>query len=258
MPAINFKVQGKGAAIVLIHGFCETLEMWNNIVSELAKDYRVFSIDLPGFGGSPLPKEQVSIELIAKSVADWAKEQGIDRAVFIGHSLGGYVALALAELYPDLINGIGLAHSNAYADPEEGKINRDKVVKFIERHGHEKWIETFAPSLFAKENVDHCQAAIKMVTEMGVNTQAETIIAYTLAMKDRKDRFEVWENIEDHCLFIGGTEDSRISPEISEEHIYAREKVDGHILPGIGHMGMFEDQPNFIEIVSTYLHKASH
>lgn len=63
MPAINFKVQGKGTAIVLIHGFCETLEMWNNIVSELAKDYRVFSIDLPGFGGSPCLKNKSALSL---------------------------------------------------------------------------------------------------------------------------------------------------------------------------------------------------
>lgn len=255
MSAINFKVEGAGTPVVLIHGFCETLEMWADIGPALAKDHKVYTIDLPGFGGSPLTKEQVSMELIAKHVAQWAKEQGINKSVFIGHSLGGYIALALAELYPELTTGVGLAHSNAFADPEEGKINRDRVVKFIERHGHEVWIETFAPSLFAKDNVEHCQEAIKMVSNMGVNTQAETIIAYTLAMKDRKDRFEVWKDIEGHCLFIGGSEDSRISTEISEEHIYAREKVDGHILLGIGHMGMFEDQSKFTEIVSTYLDK---
>lgn len=255
MPAINFKVQGEGFPVVLIHGFCENHEMWNSITPALAKHHQIFSIDLPGFGQSPLPEHPISLELVAEMVAEWSKDQGFNQAVFIGHSLGGYVCLALAELFPELIKGIGLAHSTAFADPEEGKVNRDRVIEFIRKFGHEKWIETFAPSLFARKNIAHSQKAIEMVSTMGVNTNPETIISYTQAMRDRKDRFDVWKKIEGQCLFIGGSEDTRISAEVSEEHIYAREKVDGYILSGIGHMGMFEDENQFQVILENYLGK---
>ncbi|WP_286743900.1 alpha/beta hydrolase [Roseivirga sp. UBA1976] len=255
MPAINFKVEGEGLPVVLIHGFCENHEMWKHLVPTLSKNYKVYTIDLPGFGQSPLWQTTVSLESVASAVADWVEDQKIDKAVFIGHSLGGYVCLALAELYSKLVAGVGLVHSTAFADSEEGKINRNRVIEFIDKHGHEKWIETFAPSLFAKNNLAYCQEAVAMVHAMGVNTKVETIVAYTLAMRDRKDRFEVWQNIANHCLYIGGSEDIRIPARVSEEHIYARDKIDGYILPEIGHMGMLEDENQFKVILENYLGK---
>lgn len=255
MPEINFKTQGDGFPVILIHGFCEHLEMWNYTIEQLSEDYKVIAVDLPGFGKSPLLSSPISLEIVAQTLVDWLKNQGIDQAVFLGHSLGGYVSLALAEMFPELIKGFGLIHSTAFSDTEEGKVNRDRVVQFILKHGHEKWIETFAPSLFAKENLEHCTNDVELVRQTGINTSKESIIAYTYAMRDRKDRFEVWKQIEPHCLFIGGTEDIRIGPAISEEHIYAREAVDGHILTGIGHMGMFEDKIHFNDILKSYLKK---
>lgn len=255
MSAINYKIEGEGSPVVLIHGFCENLEMWQHTSLVLSEQYQIISIDLPGFGKSPLPNFEVNLEQIAAIITDWLKARGIEKAVFLGHSLGGYVSLAIAEHFPELIRGFGLIHSTAYADTEEGKLNRNRVVEFILKHGHDKWIETFAPSLFAKENLSHCESDVALIREMGLNTSQESIIAYTYAMRDRKDRFEVWQNLESHALFIGGTEDIRIGPQISEEHIYAREKVDGYILNRIGHMGMFEDKAHFNEILKVYLKK---
>ncbi|NVK84069.1 MAG: alpha/beta fold hydrolase, partial [Cytophagia bacterium] len=142
MPEINFKTQGDGFPVILIHGFCEHLEMWNYIIEQLSEDYKVIAVDLPGFGKSPLLSSPISLEIVAQTLVDWLKNQGIDQAVFLGHSLGGYVSLALAEMFPELIKGFGLIHSTAFADTEEGKVNRDRVVQFIQKHGHEKWIET--------------------------------------------------------------------------------------------------------------------
>lgn len=255
MRAINYKVKGEGFPVILIHGFCENLEIWNDVQTQLSAQYKTFTVDLPGFGKSPLPSHAVNLENVATMINEWCGVQGIKEAVFIGHSLGGYVSLAIAELYPQLIKGFGLVHSTAYADSEEGKENRNKVMVFIEKHGHEKWIETFAPSLFAKKSLEHCEADVEAIRQMGINTSQESIIAYTKAMRDRKDRFEVWKKIESHCLLIGGTEDIRIGPDVSEEHIYAREKVDGYILSGIGHMSMFEDRNQFTVILENYLGK---
>ncbi len=257
MPAINFQVKGEGFPVILIHGFCLNHEMWNDTVHHLSSDFKVYAIDLPGFGKSALISDSMTLEDAATSIVHWIKDQGIGKAIFVGHSLGGYVALAIAERFPELIQGIALVHSTAFADSDENKVNRDKTLAFIHKYGHEKWIATFVPSLFAKENQEHCQSAIEEIQSSGFATSPKTISAYTLAMRDRKDRFEVWQGVKNECLFIGGTEDIRITSEICEEHIYARELVHGHILKGIGHMSMFEDPSQFNQILNTYLVKAT-
>ena len=257
MPTINFQVQGEGFPVILIHGFCLNHEMWSSTVDSLSNHFKVYAIDLPGFGKSQLDEHPISLESIARSVVEWTEQVKIERAIFIGHSLGGYIALAIAESRPALVYGLGLVHSTAFADSEENRVNRDRTLDFIYKHGHKKWINAFVPSLFANEKQPYCLSDIDRIKSIGKNTPLKTIEAYTLAMRDRKDRFEIWEAITGECLLIGGTEDIRISQGVSEEHIYAREKVSGHILSGIGHMAMFEDSGQFNQLLKDYLTKST-
>lgn len=257
MPTINFQVKGKGFPVVLIHGFCLNHEMWNSSVEALCHHFKVYAIDLPGFGQSELNEPHASLENIADTVVEWFEQEHIQKAIFIGHSLGGYVSLAIAEKNPEIVHGLGLVHSTAYADSEENRINRDRTLDFIFKHGPEKWIETFVPSLFASEKQKFCQEDIERIKTIGKTTPLKTIEAYTLAMRDRKDRLEVWKSIMGECLLIGGKKDIRISPTVSEELIYAREKVTGYILDSIGHMGMFEDRDHLNQLLKDYLIKAT-
>ncbi len=93
---IYFREQGQGSPIILIHGFCETHEIWSGFDTKLSHYGRVISIDLPGFGNSPLPPTSFTIDVIAEIILKWLKDSQIKDPVLVGHSLGGYVVLAMA------------------------------------------------------------------------------------------------------------------------------------------------------------------
>lgn len=256
MPAINYTTLGTGFPVIFIHGFCETREMWFPFVEPLAERYRVSCVDLPGYGESPLEQTQLSLEEVADQLANWFRSKGIEKAVVIGHSLGGYVALALAERHPHLIQGLGLFHSMALADDEESKHKRDKALLFLKKHPVSKFIEPFIPSLFYDQRKAELQEEIRKSTEIGLQTPLDTIIAYTLAMREREDRFEVWKNLSCPCLFIGGVNDTRIPVSVCEQHIEERDQTDGYIIPETAHMGMFERPSETLEMIRDYLLKA--
>ncbi len=91
---LSYQLQGEGKAVVLLHGFCESKHVWHNIVADLSKIFKVISIDLPGFGESELCSDKPSIENFARSVQDVLIHLQVESSVLIGHSMGGYVALA--------------------------------------------------------------------------------------------------------------------------------------------------------------------
>ncbi len=229
--------------------------MWFPYAEPLAKDYRVICVDLPGYGESPLKKTELSLEEVADQLASWFHSEGLDKAVVIGHSLGGYVALALAERHPHLIQGLGLFHSMALADDAESKHKRDKALLFLKKHPVAKFIEPFIPSLFYDQRKTELQEEITNSTRIGLQTPLNTIIAYTLAMRERKDRFEVWKNLPCHCLFIGGVNDMRIPVPVCEQHIEERQLTDGYIMPETAHMGMFERPSETLQMIKDYLLK---
>lgn len=255
MPAIESTHLGEGFPVIFIHGFCETKEMWFPFVEPLAQHYCVITIDLPGFGGSPLNSTEISLEKIADDLASWFQAERLQKAVFIGHSLGGYVALALAERHPQIIQGLGLFHSMAFADDSESQHKRDKAILFLKKHPVEKFIVPFIPSLFYDGRKGELQEEISKSTEVGLKTPLESIIAYTFAMRERKDRFEVWKNLPYHCLFIGGKNDSRVPVSVCEQHIDERHLVDGYMLPETAHMGMFERPSATLQMIQDYLLK---
>lgn len=255
MPTIKSTRLGEGFSIVFIHGFCETREMWFPFVEPLAEHYKVICPDLPGYGESPLEQSELNLEQVADQLADWFGSEGLEKSVVIGHSLGGYVALALAERHPHLIQGLGLFHSMALADDEESKHKRDKALLFLKKHPVSKFIEPFIPSLFFDQRKTELQEEIRKSTEIGLQTPLNTIIAYTLAMRERKDRFELWKQLACHCLFIGGVNDTRISVSLCEQHIEERNHVDGYIIPETAHMGMFERPSETLQMIKDYLLK---
>lgn len=254
MPGINFIRKGEGFPVVLIHGFCETSEMWFPFAENLTSDYSIICPDLPGFGKSALIPD-LTIESVAKQLIQELRRQNIDEFVVIGHSLGGYIALAMTEKYPKMIQGLGLFHSHAFADDEESKHKRDKALLFLKKHPVQKFIHPFIPSLFYEKRKEELAKEIEFATQIGLTSKLETIIAYTLAMKTRKDRFALWGNANIPCLFIGGMNDSRIPASISENHIESRPKVDGYLIPETAHMGMYERPSETLQMIQDYLLK---
>ena len=135
MSPLFFYEEGSGPPIVFLHGFCETHEIWKDFVKPLSTRFRVILIDLPGFGRSEILPTPFTIDDVGNTVANWLIENQVLKSILIGHSLGGYVTLSVAERHSQLLEGIGLFHSMAFEDTQEKKENRNKVIEFVRRNG---------------------------------------------------------------------------------------------------------------------------
>jgi pimeloyl-ACP methyl ester carboxylesterase len=250
---INFVSSGQGKPLILIHGFCESEEMWITFSEELAKTHTVYCIDLPGFGKSPLNQDHISLEEVAVMLQEWMEENGISHPTVIGHSLGGYVTLALAELMGNSLAAFGLFHSTALPDDAEKKKTRNKTITFIKKHGVDKFMDSFVPPLFSEQHRITLKDKIEDLTALGKKSSKKSVLAYLAAMRDRKDRLEVWKNFHGKKLMIAGTLDGAVKIEGSRLHKPFTENY--FELQDVGHMGMFEAEEKTLMIIKDFLNK---
>ena len=228
---------GSGNPIVLIHGFCESTQIWEKIIPFLQQNNRVIALDLPGFGKSDNTLSEVTIESVAEKIYSHLRHNDIEKAAIVGHSLGGYVGLAMLESHPEIFAGLSLLHSTAYSDPIEKRENRTKSMAFIEKYGVEPFTDSFVPTLFA----DTSKEIVETLTKRASLTSKITVIKYTEAMRDRKDRSLLIADSKVPIQFIAGTEDNAVPFSDSLKQSQLSSNIEFHPLQGIGHMGMYED-----------------
>jgi len=236
---IHYTDAGKGPSIVLLHGFLESLEMWDEFANQLSTEFRVICIDLPGFGDSGMISDIHSMDTFAGSVKAVLDHLGISDCVMIGHSMGGYISLAFAKKYPKMVKGLGIFHSHAGADDPEAKKNRDRAISVI-RQNHVGFIKEFIPDLFAPENVGKFSKEIKLLKERAGRVSKEAIISAMAGMRDRKSRLDVLEKSEKPVLFIAGKLDTRIPLAKVMEQATLPKHTELLVLGNIAHMGFLE------------------
>jgi pimeloyl-ACP methyl ester carboxylesterase len=250
MYEINFFEKGKGQPLVLIHGFCESGKMWGPFADLLSQDFRVICPDLPGFGDSPISGDQISLEEVAVMLEDWMELNQIENPIVIGHSLGGYVSLALLELMGSRIKAIGLFHSTAFPDDQEKKEMRNRTIDFLKKNGVEKFVTSFVPPLFPEKRRNELADEIQAAIVDAKRSSLHGLIAYSGAMRDRKERLEVLKQFSGPKLLIAGTEDGAVKIESSRAQKAAYSQYIE--LPGVGHMGMVESRDETLEIVRDF------
>ncbi|MCB0578191.1 MAG: alpha/beta fold hydrolase [Phaeodactylibacter sp.] len=249
---IAYQVEGKGTAVVLIHGFCEDSSIWEEFQADLLEEsHRVIRIDLPGFGRSEtLPG--VSIEQMAQAVHAVLFKLKAREIIFIGHSMGGYVGLAFARLYPKMLRGLGLFHSHPYADSEEKKENRRKSVEFIKRQGHALFVKQLIPGLFNEKFANSNAFLLEKLTYRAARGQSAGVIAAQQAMIERQDETQTLSSLDVPVLFILGEEDQAV-PADHAEQIHLPQTASIHILERVGHMGLFEARKKTQRIVRQFV-----
>lgn len=183
-----------------------------------------------------MPAAPFSIDDIARLVNAWIDENKIENPVLVGHSLGGYVALAMCEQAPEKIGKLVLFHSTAYPDSDERKANRNKVIEFVKTHGTNPFIDTYVPGLFNDKN----HSAIPVVDQIARTTKLNTLINYSQAMRDRPSRIDFLKLFQKPFLIVGGKWDQIIPSDISWELGRLGQKSYSVILAEAAHMGMFE------------------
>ncbi|MCB0640910.1 MAG: alpha/beta hydrolase [Phaeodactylibacter sp.] len=236
---VVYEQTGEGPDLVLVHGFCEDRRMWADFQQPFTQQYRVLTFDLPGFGESSIAGK-LSIQNFAELLKALLDELKITSCVLLGHSMGGYIGVAFAELYPDMLSGLGFFHSHVYADTEEKKSALSKSVEFVERNGSVPYVGQVIPSLFAEAFAQANPDLIAdLVTEAHAYPAAGVINALE-AMRDRPDRSAVLKELDIPVLFILGKEDQAIPYEASITQTVLPQIAQVELMEHVGHMGMFE------------------
>ncbi len=255
--AITFTDKGSGPAVVFVHGFCESKEIWTDFTELLTVSNRVICLDLPGFGESLLDKESVSMEWFAEEIHRLLLQLNISSFTYVGHSLGGYVGLAYAEKYTAMLTGFCLFHSTAFADSEERKSNRDKTIAFIQKYTADLFTQSFIEPLFLLQNRAALKEEIVMLKRIAKQSAEHGIIATTLAMRDRPDRTAVLADLSVPVLLIGGKNDATIPIDKLKEQAL----LSGHIqlaeIENCGHMGMFEQKEKTLDVIMGFIKRCA-
>jgi len=242
---IYYRMEGKGNPLMLLHGFAENGNLWNRQIESLRENNLLIVPDLPGSGSSEMLEGNISIEDYAEVLKALADEvilnKNFDSFCMIGHSMGGYITLAFAEKYPQLLNSFGLFHSSAYRDSEEKVAVRKKGIEFIRKNGTEAFLKTSVPNLFSEETKKEKPELITELFDIGKNISQEALIQYYEAMIKRPDRTEVLRDFEKPVLLIAGKNDTAVPLQASLEQMRMPPVSDVHVLPHSGHMGMWEE-----------------
>ncbi|TYB78937.1 alpha/beta fold hydrolase [Bizionia myxarmorum] len=248
--SVFYTDQGQGTPIVLLHGFLENSSMWNSLIPELIKTNRVINMDLLGHGQTGCLGYIHSMELMAETVQAVLSELNISKSIFIGHSMGGYVALAFAEKFQEQIIKLCLANSTVQNDSPERKLNRDRAILAVKKN-YTIFVRMAVTNLFTIENQSLLKAEISTVKKEALKTPLQGIIAALEGMKIRKNRTEVLKKAIFPKLMIIGRKDSVI--EYNSLLKEAEETNTEYAVFPDGHMSYIENAELFLQQIRHFI-----
>ncbi|MDQ6420084.1 alpha/beta hydrolase [Paenibacillus sp. LHD-117] len=233
------ETNGEAPALVLLHGYCGSSSYWEQVAGELSRVARVIAPDARGHGLSAAPADEIyAMEAFAGDVEELLSRLGIDKAVMLGHSLGGYITLAYAERYGSRLAALGLIHSTPLPDSDAAKANRDKAVRAIEQEGVDAFVEGLIPKLFAADRIGELEAKVARGKEIGRATSQHGAAATARGMKERPDRSGVIRDAVLPVLIVAGAKDGVIPP--ASAFAAAGSRTTTVLLEQAGHMSMME------------------
>ncbi len=249
---IFYRSVGSGDPVMLVHGFGEDGNVWDKQVEYLERNYHLIVPDLPGSGRSEII-DNMSMEEMAEALHSIIHEENIDKCIVIGHSMGGYITLALVESYWNHVSAFGLFHSSAFADSEEKKETRKKGIEFIKQHGAFEFLKTATPNLFSPGFKEENSNAINSFIDSLKGFSAQALISYYKAMMARPDRTAILKDTKNPVLFVAGEHDNAIALNDIMKQCHLPEKSYFHLLKKSGHMGMMEETTKANRILEEFL-----
>lgn len=207
-----------------------------------------------------LIRPNVSLLTSCRTVEDYADElhrlltnAQINHCTLIGHSMGGYISLAFAEKYPNMLEGFGLFHSSALADTDAKKHQRNQMADLLRTHGTDAFIRHTAANLFGerykRSHSEKIQGHIRQYRQL----PAESLAVGVEAMRDRPDRTHVLKGMSFPVLFILGMDDQLVPFEKAMKQVALPKKNHPFILAEAGHMGMVEQPEACARIIRWYM-----
>lgn len=249
---IYYRSLGTGDPVMFVHGFGEEGNVWDKQVEFLRNKYHLLVPDIPGSGQSEMIND-MSMEGMAEVLHSIIHEENIDKCTVIGHSMGGYITLALVENYWNHVNAFGLFHSTAFADTEEKKEIRKKGIEFIKQHGAFEFLKTSTPNLFSPNSKSQIPDVIEDFIKSLKGFSADALVSYYQAMIKRPDRIAILKNTKNSVLFIAGEHDNAVPLNDVLKQCHLPEKSYIHVLKNSGHMGMMEETKKANQALEEFL-----
>lgn len=253
---LHFEEAGSGTPVLLIHGFPFTSRMWKPQLGSLATSGHLLAPDLPGFGESPAEPPPHSVEQYAEDCLSVLDALNILEPLVVGGlSMGGYIALAIARLFPERLRGLMLLSTRAGADSAEGKANRDKSIAQVKESGPAPIADSMYAKFLAPATYTEQPAVAEELKEIMKGATREGVMAALTAMRDRPDSTPLLPSIKVPTLIVHGKEDNVIP--FSEAEVMAKAIANSelHLVDKAGHLPNMEQPAEFDRIVSEFLRK---
>ncbi|GIH74799.1 alpha/beta hydrolase [Planobispora longispora] len=244
---------GEGLPVILLHAFPMSSTMWLAQREGLAATCKVITPDLRGFGGSMLGDDDPSLDVMADDVVRLLDEEGLDRAVIGGQSMGGYVTMALCRRHPDRILGVILADTKATADPEPARANRERIAAAVLDRGTAVLIEEVLPALVGSTTKQRRAMVFGRVRGLVQSAPPGAVAWAQRAMAARPDSFDTLRALKVPALVIVGEEDE-LSP-LSDAEAMTDAVPDGRltVIEKAGHLSAIEQPEAFNRAVTGFL-----
>ena len=240
--ALHIADSGVGEkCVVLLHGYLESMYVWDDFTSLLTPSVRVITVDIPGHGISEVKGEVHTMEMVADVLHEMLNSLGIEKVTMVGHSMGGYVSLAFCARYPEQLEGLVLLSSSPNPDTDLKKENRRREIALV-RAGKKDALARVAPEAgFAEHNRRRLKSYIDDLVECVHITEDDGIVALLGGMIERVDQNEMLRKCGVPQLFILGKHDAYIPVEVAEAIIANNPQAEVAWLENSGHMGFIEE-----------------
>ena len=249
---ISYDDKGIGKPLVFLHGYLEAKEVWQPLTSILSGEFRIIAVDLPGHGASGIAGEVHTMDLMAEAVSEVMKDAGIDRALMTGHSLGGYVALAFADKYPEKLAGYVLFHSHPHADPPEAVEKRNREISLVRAGKKDLMYPGNISMMFAERNLVKMREAVIRFKDIASENPGEGIVALLKGMIARPSRKNIVEGGMVPLLWILGRHDRYFTPEKVLRDIKLPHNAEVEILEESGHLGFIEETEKSARLIAGF------
>ncbi len=249
---LNYELTGNGKEhLVLLHGFMENLTIWEEMETHLSAKFTLVKIDLPGHGLSKVYGEVHAMELMADEVKKVTNSLNIEKFHLLGHSMGGYVTLAFAEKFPDVLKSITLFFSSYFADDAEKKEQRRKSLRII-KDAFPKYVSAGVPNLFNPNEKGFLEGKIEMAKEIALSTDNDGVLAAVKGMIERTDKTAVIKKFEGRILVLAGKHDNAVKSDLVLNNLPDKTNIKSYLLD-CGHNGHWEKPSICAEIINTEL-----
>lgn len=250
---IDCRDEGEGVPVVFIHAFPLNQTMWDEQLTELRGTCRAITFDLRGFGRSGFASGAHSIEHMASDVRGLMNGLGIERAVLVGLSMGGYVTFAFYRSYPECVQALVLADTRSTADTQDARERRIKSAEKAERDGSAAIADDMVPLLLGRSSLGTRPDLISRTREMIEANSPAGIAAAQRAMAARRDSTDLLAEMNLPVLVIVGSEDS-LAPTAEGEAMHRAIRSSRlEVIEGAGHLSNLEQPRLFNKALSDFL-----